>query len=905
MSKAQRACMVQLWQQCLDFLRSGSVDVDEETHWHSYLRSVHVTYSGDFTAQAERLRWVQVKAGLPPPACCGVVRAIDVCEGAALEFIQAPRLRLSDVDSCPKAGVVHASPSELCPLIRNLLQWGIVAPVRKRDLIMIQGRPVLNGMFALPKVGTEVCCEDGQKRPAQRLIMDLRAGNSLLDDFTGDVATLPSLHRWRSICLDPSEGLLLSYEDLKGCFYLVALEASWHSIFAFNAEFWAWDLGLQDRFPENERIHVGAAVCPMGWKAAVGLIQYIHRRILGQPSSSYACDSIPSAGLPLQRELRADRCIPFVSGRTASIPPGALSLAEAWQVYVDDWDMLEVIELAEFDATIASGCHRWQQQARALYASLSMPTSVQKAGVRERVAMRLGVHVDGNSGRLVFPAAKCARVLGLVLHSLPRRLTRKQVQIVLGHLVHGMVLRRESLTCLHRSWRLLRRPASLALPIPEQVKREWLVALLHLPLLQINLRAQVSPVVVASDASEYAAGACASTRLNAVGRSKLSSPLVLHPAKARDALLLITLYEETGLIASSLLLLGVELAAHVAVAGTAGGIRLHGFHFPLARVIGNLVDVGPCVHTLLMGAPHVQQALIVSVAAHRDAFAWAHMTLKSLAEEVPWLVCDLLTIIDADWSASWALPMGLQACHRPCRGYLDASALELPVDYLQRALSVKDAALVPGLRESLIREVLLTCTGSAVTFERLLQPWAAQWQCQGEHWSASETWETDMVKALLTHAASKGSDVRLSTQTVTDPRAWPRHSMSPEWWDWRVILSFRVAPQHINILELQALFASIRWRLRTASNVGMRCLHAVDSQVALAAVVKGRSSSNGLHGVLKRLNATVLASNLLVFYTYVHTSVNPADRPSRWREWSFEVDGRLLSVQLSAVGLEL
>eukprot|EP00971_Amphidinium_carterae_P176957 3508732-Amphidinium_carterae.1 len=64
-----------------------------------------------------------------------------------------------------------------------------------------------------------------------------------------------------------------------------------------------------------------------------------------------------------------------------------------------------MIELAEFDATSAAGCHMWQRQARALYASLSMPTSVQNAGVRDRVAHRVGVYVDGTTGSASLPAA--------------------------------------------------------------------------------------------------------------------------------------------------------------------------------------------------------------------------------------------------------------------------------------------------------------------------------------------------------------------------------------------------------------------------------------------------------------------------------------------------------------------
>eukprot|EP00971_Amphidinium_carterae_P227622 4515196-Amphidinium_carterae.1 len=131
-------------------------------------------------------------------------------------------------------------------------------------------------------------------------------------------------------------------------------------------------------------------------------------------------------------------------------------------------------------------------------------------------------------------------------------------------------------------------------------------------------------------------------------------------------------------------------------------------------------------------------------------------------------------------------------------------------------------------------------------------------------------------------SSQRGSDVRFDAQTVVDPRAGPWHSVLPSWWVWRV-LAFRLGGKHINCLELQAVWAAVRWRLRRASSVGTRFLHASDSQVCLAILVKGRTSSRALNFILKRINATILAGSLLPHWTYVGTECNPADKPSRWR----------------------
>ena len=70
---------------------------------------------------------------------------------------------------------------------------------------------------------------------------------------------------------------------------------------------------------------------------------------------------------------------------------------------------------------------------------------------------------------------------------------------------------------------------------------------------------------------------------------------------------------------------------------------------------------------------------------------------------------------------------------------------------------------------------------------------------------------------------------------------------------------------------------------KTSEEIGMKCVHVVDSQVVLAVVVKGRSSSLQLNRVLKKLNCLLIASGMKLCLAYVSTDQNPADRPSRWR----------------------
>ena len=84
---------------------------------------------------------------------------------------------------------------------------------------------------------------------------------------------------------------------------------------------------------------------------------------------------------------------------------------------------------------------------------------------------------------------------------------------------------------------------------------------------------------------------------------------------------------------------------------------------------------------------------------------------------------------------------------------------------------------------------------------------------------------------------------------------------------------------HINNLELQAVLLALDWRLRSGSRP-KRFLHLIDSQVALATLAKGRTSSRRLLPVTRKIAARVLAGGLVPLYSFVRSALNPADEPS-------------------------
>jgi hypothetical protein len=135
----------------------------------------------------------------------------------------------------------------------------------------------------------------------------------------------------------------------------------------------------------------------------------------------------------------------------------------------------------------------------------------------------------------------------------------------------------------------------------------------------------------------------------------------------------------------------------------------------------------------------------------------------------------------------------------------------------------------------------------------------------------------------------KGSDVRLGLGVLTDPSVYPRKSIEARRWRWRVAMAWKMSGAHINALELVACHAAAKWRCRraggSACGLGKRVVHLTDSQVCQGVLSKGRSSSKVLQRILKRHAALILGSSMVPGYVWVRTADNPADAPSRYREW--------------------
>ena len=136
--------------------------------------------------------------------------------------------------------------------------------------------------------------------------------------------------------------------------------------------------------------------------------------------------------------------------------------------------------------------------------------------------------------------------------------------------------------------------------------------------------------------------------------------------------------------------------------------------------------------------------------------------------------------------------------------------------------------------------------------------------------------------AMLRRVNHTGSDVRISTGHVLNPRAFPRQSASAQWWEWQKVFAYRwQKSDHINSLELRSISHSLEWRVRHLKECHVRVFHLTDSYIAMSIISKGRTSSKMLKPLLARLAVYLLAMDIQLVVSHVESAENPTDDASR------------------------
>ena len=380
-----------------------------------------------------------------------------------------------------------------------MVKRGVACIIEPGDVATFKGKMILNGAFGVIKPNKWVG-DPSENRPVLRLIMDFRAANSVHRMLPGSVSSLVGAAKWQGFCLDEDEVLLASGDDLVSAFYLFRLPSCWSRYFTFRKPIPRGELGLDGN--PDDLVYIASQVLPMGWGAAVTIMQHMHRNM-----------ALRSLALPEEREIHRERGLPQkLTGE----------ISEYWNLYVDDLTILEVVseKWLEQHGEGGLGESRLKSCMETAYQELGVPFSKEKASSRELRCEKLGALLDGKRGRLGITTARGLDFISLCMFMMgEERMPTKWRQIFLGKFVHLVQFRRPIFSMVVHPWERVARFNNGG-PLTGKEIDEWFLLCMVLPMYYSDLKAKVSGRVTCSDASESGGGVCYSpglTRLRKLG----------------------------------------------------------------------------------------------------------------------------------------------------------------------------------------------------------------------------------------------------------------------------------------------------------------------------------------------------------------------------------------------------
>ena len=136
---------------------------------------------------------------------------------------------------------------------------------------------------------------------------------------------------------------------------------------------------------------------------------------------------------------------------------------------------------------------------------------------------------------------------------------------------------------------------------------------------------------------------------------------------------------------------------------------------------------------------------------------------------------------------------------------------------------------------------------------------------------------SSVASNLVESAARTAGSVAAKTEADLDLD----HSVLDRRWSTLVASPWR-EEEHINSLEIRSISTAVRRVLSNPLSINRRLLILSDSQVAVGALTKGRSSSHDLLRRIRPISALLLGSGLRLYLRWIPSASNPADAPSRY-----------------------
>ena len=528
----------------------------EETSWKSFFELKTIDYCGDEVLCARPTSWANLAPAMPAE-----VASVEHYVDHFLEYL-LPR----EVQKGMKPPKVLVHEDDWLEVCTGLLGRGVCTPIHVDDVFRVDGAPVLNGLFGVPKD------EEANGIPIHRLIMDLRPCNLVCRALEGDVSTLPSWATMGPLQIMPTEDLIISSEDVRCFFYIFKIPSEWRRLLAFNKvlprELWPTPHGPY---------YLASQVLPMGFKNSVSLAQHVHRNIVRRAGLRM------SGGLEGSSEIRKDR--PFSGSSTLH------------RVYLDNFDLLEKVD--HKTAQLLQGEPSPAILAlRAEYEEWGIPRHPKKAVSRALRAEVQGAIIDGEAGVAYPKPVKVYKYVALASLLLQEEsCSQKQAQVVAGGLVYISMFRRPMLGCLNHIWQFIESfrgyPPFIKFTIPDEVKLEIARFVCLVPLAKLNFRLLVNGEVTASDASTTGGGLTASTGLTGFGHAAAGAKVRGDLADPSDlmGILTIGLFDGIGALRVAADALGLGVIGHISVEVKKEASRVLESRFPSTIFVDGGVEV--------------------------------------------------------------------------------------------------------------------------------------------------------------------------------------------------------------------------------------------------------------------------------------------------------------------------
>ena len=538
--------------------------------FHKLFQSRTVDYTGEEVQVARSFQWKMVEAAMPEAV--GSLELEDFCDGGTLNYVKEFESFLlpsqdQHLGRTPAIMVEQCHWAEVC---KGLLARGVCRLMHVSELHHIDGRPLLNGLFAVSKDESAVD-EKGDPFEVCRLIMNLVPTNSCCRSLVGDTSTLPSVVGMSSVILEDSQLLITSSEDIRCFFYLFRTPSSWWKYMGFAREV---PIEVLPSGVVGGGWHLVTQALPMGFINSVAIAQHVHRRVIGQALRG---EKALASG---HQELRRDR------GFSAS--------DHLYRVYLDNYDELLKVD-KKLAATLTGTPSAWTLAVRQTYEDLGLPRHPKKAVTQEVKAEVQGAWLDGEKGTAP-KGEKVAKYVRLACELVIRgRASQKELQIVGGGLVYIAMFRRPLLAGLNALWRRIielsgdhRKREALGEDVGELLR---FIALT--PLAYMDFRAGVSEDVTASDASTTGGGLCVSKELSPYGRAASLAQVRGDILSQEDVepILVVSLFDGIGALRVAIDALRVPVAGYISAEISEDARRVVESWFPEVRHISDVKDI--------------------------------------------------------------------------------------------------------------------------------------------------------------------------------------------------------------------------------------------------------------------------------------------------------------------------